>query len=153
MKKKMKQIAFFLMGAMMLGSFSSCEVDGPHLNDIVEYQSTMNSGNTTPRATSSAQGSASFEYNKETKTLTYNITYQGLTPQAVRIHRAQPAWEVGPPVFTLPNHSTSPLTGTIKLTQDQENLLRLGNLYINVPTSQFPFGEIRGQILPVPFGE
>ena len=153
MKKKMKQIAAFLVGTLMLGSLVSCEVEGPHLDDVVEYQATLNSGNTIPKATSSAQGSASLEYNKETMVLSYNITYQGLTPEAVRIHSAQPAWEVGAPVFNLNNISTSPITGSVTLTQDQENLLRLGNMYINIPTKQYPYGEIRGQILLTPFDE
>jgi hypothetical protein len=151
MKNTMKQFALVVMGAAMMSSLVSCEEYAPHTEDIVKYQATINSNNTTPRATSSAQGSAALEYNKATKTLSYNVTYQGLTPSAAHIHKAEPAWENGPVIIPFSNVGVSPITGSVKLTQDQENLLRFGNLYINIHTKEYPYGEIRGQVLPVKF--
>lgn len=147
----MKQFALLFISAALTGSLVSCEEYAPHTEDIIEYQATINSSNTIPRATSSAQGSAALEYNKATNTLTYNITFQGLTPTAGHIHRAEPAWETGPVMVTFTNFGTSPITGSVVLNQEQENLLRFGNLYIDLHTKDNPFGEIRGQILPVPF--
>lgn len=143
----MKQLSFFLMGAIMIGSLLSCDIEGPDQNDIVKYEATINSSNTQPKATSSAQGSAVLEYNKTTKVLTYSVTFTGLTPTAAHIHKAQPWWETGPVVVPFTNFSTSPITGSATLTQDLEDLLRFGNLYINIHTKEYPQGEIRGQIL------
>ena len=151
MKKMMKPFAFLLMSVALLGSLVSCENDGPDKSEIVKYQATINSQNAIPRATSSAQGSAVLEYNKVTKVLTYNVTYQGLKPTVGHIHKAEPAWETGPVIIPFANVGTSPITGSATLTQEQENLLSFGNLYINLHTVQYPMGEIRGQILPVPF--
>lgn len=151
MKKMMKPFAFLLMSVALVGSLVSCENDGPDKSDIVKYQATINSQNTIPKATSSAQGSAVLEYNKATKVLTYNVTYQGLTPTVGHIHKAEPAWETGPVVIPFANVSTSPITGSATLTQEQENLLSFGNFYINLHTVEYPMGEIRGQVLPVPF--
>lgn len=151
MKKMMKHFAMLVFGATLMGGMLSCKNDGPDGNDIVKYQSTINSQNTIPKATSSAQGSAVLEYNKVTKVLTYNITYQGLTPTVGHIHKAEPAWETGPVIIPFSKVNTSPITGSATLTQEQENLLSFGNLYINLHTVAYPQGEIRGQILPVPF--
>ncbi|MPR36412.1 CHRD domain-containing protein [Salmonirosea aquatica] len=153
MKKMMRHFAFVLIGATLLSSLISCENDGPDESDIVKYQATINSQNTIPRSTSSAQGSAVLEYNKVTKVLTYNVTYQGLTPTAGHIHKAEPAWETGPVIIPFANVGTSPITGSATLTPEQEDLLSFGNLYINLHTTQYPQGEIRGQILPVAFGD
>ncbi|GAB3182588.1 CHRD domain-containing protein [Telluribacter humicola] len=147
MKKSMKHFTLLFVAVLMMGVMASCKDEGPHNDPIIRFTSTLNSQNTQPRATSSAQGSAVLEYNKETRTLTYNITYQGLTPTAVVIHSAMPAWENGPAQFILTNVGTSPITGSVTLNSEQENLLVWGNMYINIRTEQNPFGEIRGQIM------
>lgn len=147
MKKTIKQFAILLMSATLMGAMISCEETGPDQSDIVEFEATINSSNTIPRSTSSAQGSASLEYNKRTKTLTYNVTYQGLTPIAGHIHSAEPAWETGPVRVPFTNVGTSPITGSKVLNQEEENLLMFGNMYINLHTAAYPAGEIRGQVL------
>lgn len=151
MKTKMRKLSAFMLGAMMIGSLLSCDIEGPDQTDIVKYEATINSTNTQPKATSSAQGSAQLEYNKATKVLTYSVTYQGLTPTVAHIHKAEPAWTTGPVVVPFTNVGTSPITGSVTLSQDLENLLRFGNLYINIHTAQYPQGEIRGQIELVDF--
>ncbi len=153
MQKSLKKFTVIVMAALVTVGLQSCEIEGPDQDDIVKYQATINSQNTVPRSTSSAQGSASLEYNKNTRMLTYNVTYQGLTPIAGHIHKAQPAWETGPIVIPFSNVGTSPITGSVQLDNELETLLRLGNLYINLHTTQYPAGEIRGQILPVPINE
>lgn len=151
MKKMTRHFAILVFGVTLMGGMVSCKIEGPDTEDIVKYQATINSQNTIPKATSSAQGSAVLEYNKVTRVLTYNVTYQGLTPRVAHIHKAEPAWETGPVIIPFANVGTSPITGSATLTQDQENLLSFGNLYINIHSLAYPQGEIRGQILPVPF--
>ena len=153
MKRTMKKFGAMALAAALLAGVVSCEIEGPDQEDIVRFEATINNANTIPRAISSAQGTANLEYKKSSKTLSYNITYQGLTPTVAHIHAAQPAWENGPVIFPLSNVTTSPITGSVTLNQEQEDLLRLGNMYINIHTEQYPTGEIRGQILPTPFGE
>ncbi len=147
----MRKLSVFMLGAFMIGSLMSCDLEGPDEEDVVKYEATINSSNTQPKATSSAQGSAVLEYNKVTKVLTYNVTYQGLTPTAAHIHKAQPAWSSGPVVVPFTNVASSPISGSVTLSQDLENLLRFGNLYINIHTKEYPQGEIRGQILLTEF--
>ena len=42
---------------------------------------------------------------------------------------------------------TSPISGTVTLTDDQVKMLRSNKLYVNVHTAASPGGEIRGQIV------
>lgn len=153
MQKSLRKLSVLMMVAVVAMGMQSCQIEGPDQDDVVKYQATISSKNTIPRTTSSAQGSASIEYNKTTRMLTYNITYQGLKPIAGHIHKAQPAWEAGPVVIPFDNVASSPITGSKQLDNELETLLRLGNLYINLHTKEYPAGEIRGQILPVPINE
>lgn len=151
MKKTIKQFAILLMSATLMVGMVSCEKTGPDQDEIVKFEATINSSNTIPRSTSSAQGSAVLEYNKRTNTLTYNVTYQGLTPTVGHIHSAEPAWETGPVRVPFANVATSPITGSKVLSQDEENLLMFGNMYINLHSVTYPAGEIRGQVLLVKY--
>jgi hypothetical protein len=42
---------------------------------------------------------------------------------------------------------TSPVTGSVTMTDDQVKMLRSNKLYVNIHTAPNPGGEIRGQIL------
>ena len=42
---------------------------------------------------------------------------------------------------------TSPVSGTVTLTDDQVKMLRSDKLYVNIHTAANPGGEIRGQIV------
>ena len=153
MQKSLKKISVLVIAAIVAMGMQSCKIEGPDQDDAVKYQATINNKFIQPNTTSSAQGAASFEYNKTNRTLTYNITYQGLTPTAVTLNRADPYYENGPIVFELANPATSPLTGSLTLTNDQETDLRLGRMYVLIFTSDNQYGEIRGQINPVLINE
>ena len=148
MKKPMKQFLLLIAGVVMLGFVSSCSEEGPHKDDIVKFSAVINSSPTVPKATSSGQGTGVFEYNKATMELKYNITYQNITPTSVNIHSANPAWEAGPILFPLASNPTgNQVQGTQKLNTEQQTMLILGMMYVNIPTAQNVFGEIRGQII------
>jgi hypothetical protein len=152
MKKPMKRFLLLIAGVLMLGFISSCSEKGPHKDDIVRFTAVINSSQTVPKATSSAQGNGVFEYNKATKQLKYNINYQNITPTSVTINSANPPWEAGAIVFTLADKPTgSQVQGTVNLTTDQQTQLILGLMYVNIPTTQNVYGEIRGQIMPDEF--
>ncbi|GAB2771458.1 hypothetical protein GCM10027275_12780 [Rhabdobacter roseus] len=147
MKRILIRYSLLLLGVAMLGFVSACKDEGPHNDEIVRFRSTINSQYTIPRTTSSAQGAAVLEYNKSNRVLTYNISYQGITPTAARIHSAEPAWETGPVEFTFTNYASSPITGSVTLNQRQENALMFGRMYINIYSAANIYGEIRGQIV------
>jgi hypothetical protein len=97
--------------------------------------------------TSSGNGAGTFTYDPASHTLTYNITYEGLTGPAMAAHIHGPADPGGnaPPVVPFPS-AASPITGTATLTDEQAADLLAGKYYVNVHTGANRGGEIRGQI-------
>lgn len=81
--------------------------------------------------------------------LTLHVDFAGLVaPQtAAHIHAAPPGVN-GSVIIPLPNGS--PIDGVFALTSTQRADLLAGNLYVNVHSTNFPGGEIRGQIVPEP---
>ncbi|MET7259144.1 CHRD domain-containing protein [Dyadobacter jiangsuensis] len=154
MKKPMKRFLLLIAGVLMLGFVTSCKEEGPHKDDIVKLSAVINSSATMPKATSSAQGTGVFEYNKATMELKYNITYQNITPTSVNIHAANPAWQIGGIVFPLADKpATNQVQGSVKLNLEQQTQLITGMMYVNIPTELYYYGEIRGQILVDKFEE
>ncbi|MCE7039117.1 CHRD domain-containing protein [Dyadobacter sp. CY312] len=142
MKKPMKRFLLFMTGIAMLGSISSCKEEGPHKEDIVKFSAAIN--------VQPAVGTGAFEYNKNTKELTYNISYSGVTPSAVNINIADPGWERGSSLFVLPGFTASQVSGKTRVLSNTEvNNLLSGMLYVNITTAADPLKEYRGQILPV----
>jgi hypothetical protein len=98
--------------------------------------------------TSAGKGAGAFTYDAATHTLSYNVTYSGLSGPAMAAHIHGPA-EVGanaPPVVPFPS-AASPITGTATLTDAQAADLAAGKYYVNVHTAANKGGEIRGQIV------
>ncbi|WP_188982649.1 CHRD domain-containing protein [Dyadobacter beijingensis] len=150
----MKRFLLLIAGVLMLGFVTSCKEEGPHKDDIVKFSAVINSSPTVPKATSSAQGTGVFEYNKNTMELKYNINYQNLKPTSVTLNVANPAWERGPIIQTLAeNPAATQVQGSVKLNTEQQTQLVVGMMYINVPTAENPYGEIRGQIIADKFEE
>jgi hypothetical protein len=101
----------------------------------------------TPVATP-ATGSGSFTLDGS-KVLSYNISFSGLlaSESVAHIHGPAPAGMAASPIFGLP--LGSPKIGTAgPLTPQQEADLNAGLWYVNIHSTMFPNGEIRGQILP-----
>jgi hypothetical protein len=102
-----------------------------------------------PPTDSAATGKAEATYDDSTKTLTWTITYSGLSGKAMAAHFHGPAKEgenAGPMITISPLES--PMKGSAVLTDDQSKALTSGNMYINVHTVKHPDGEIRGQVKP-----
>jgi hypothetical protein len=103
-----------------------------------------------PPTTSAATGSGSFTYDTSSNQLMFTVSVFNLqgTETALHIHGPAAAGASGPIVFTLP--LGSPAFGTLALTPAQGADLLAGLWYVDVHTSAFPNGEIRGQITPAP---
>jgi len=90
-------------------------------------------------------------------TLTFNITYSGLSATATAAHFHAPAGAeaaAGVAINLAPFNggafgASGTLAGSVTLTADQFNWLANGLMYINIHTAANPGGEIRGQVVPV----
>lgn len=76
----------------------------------------------------------------------YSISFGGFAGAETAAHLHGPAarGQVGPILATLP--AGSPKEGTLSLTAEQLNALNAGQLYIDIHSSTYPDGELRGQI-------
>ena len=103
-----------------------------------------------PVNVSSALGTVIVNYNSRTKTLVLTGTYLNLTTNITSSHIHGPAapGANAPALFALTNTggTSGTLSTTAVLTPTQESDLFAGNFYVNVHSSTFPGGEIRGQL-------
>ena len=166
MKRKLINSAFtFIMVFFTLGFLiTACEEDDSNdtvnSNEIKFQNATLSGANERPTVVNSP-GTGTFigTYNKETKMLTYSVTWTGFTATAMHFHNAPPTQNLpatavsGPVVIGIagtgsPATFTSPISGTTRaLTTDEETNLLAGNWYINIHSSANPGGEIRAQIV------
>jgi hypothetical protein len=102
-----------------------------------------------PPTDSKGTGKGEFTYDDATYELKWTVTYDGLSspPTAGHIHGpAAPGANAGV-IAPLGDVSKSPITGSAKLTEEQEKDLLDGKYYVNIHTATAPGGEIRGQIV------
>ena len=134
--------------ALLMCSFLSCDDNN---DDVVPpqtttFQATLNGSSETPANASTATGSSTLVFNNTTKIFTVTTTYTGLTVTGAHIHKGA----VGVPgnivfPFTV---SPSPITFTsIALTAAEEADLFANLYYVNLHTTAYPGGEIRGQLM------
>lgn len=134
------------IGSMVLAGVlaSGCAMT-PEAPKLPSYHAML-----TPSAgvTSTGKGMGAFTYDPATHTLTYDVTYEGLTGPAVAAHIHGPVAEGanGPPVVPFPS-AASPIKGTATLTDAQAADLAAGRYYVNVHTAANKGGEIRGTIV------
>ena len=108
----------------------------------------------TPANNSTATGTFVGTYNDVTDSLIYTITFSGLSSNvsAAHFHGYVPPGIAGPVLFfpVNPSFPTGVMAGnfvdSVKLTQGQEDSLKMGLLYFNIHTANFPGGEIRAQL-------
>lgn len=96
-------------------------------------------------------GSADVSFNKNTKRLSYFVTYSNLSgnPAAGHIHGSAARGANAPVIFpfaSIPAATSGAISGSAVLTPAQETDLLNGLFYFNIHTAVNPGGEIRGQI-------
>jgi hypothetical protein len=111
------------------------------------FRATIDGTQEVPPSGSTATGLGCFVLNPDS-TLDYQVSYSGLlgTETGAHIHGAAPAGVNAAVVF--PFALGTPKIGTFgPLTGQQISDLSNGLYYVNIHTTLFPGGEIRGQIL------
>lgn len=100
-----------------------------------------------PANASTASGAATFSVDPTTKVLTGTVTASGFTGTASHIHEGAPG-VAGPVVIPLTGGAGGvwSVPANTVLTDAQYATLQANNYYVNVHSSAFPGGEVRGQI-------
>ena len=99
---------------------------------------------------SPGSGIADFVLDRPTLRLDWSITYDNLTAEAVAAHAHGPQTPGGNAgvLFDLAASGMgSPLQGSRILNDGELEYLLTGRIYVNIHTTKYPAGELRGQIM------
>jgi hypothetical protein len=113
------------------------------------FTATMDGKTEVPSKTTNGTGAVRATLDTNTKVLTWDATFSGLTGPATMAHFHGPAapGANAPVVVPWQNPVSSPLHGQATLTDAQIQQLEAGQWYANVHTAANPAGEIRGQMI------
>jgi len=132
--------------AVVLFIAGSCKDDDDADPNVI-FTATINAASEVPTNASTATGTATLTFNNVTKIFTIVVTYSGVTATASHIHKAA-AGISGGVEFGFTDPVTSPINFTsVALDATQEADLLANLYYVNIHSSLFPGGEIRGQLI------
>lgn len=127
--------------------FQSCAEDNPTVP--VTFQVVLNGTNEKPKTTNStATGTFVGILKEDTRVMSYTVTYAGITPTMGHMHRIDTTKTdgTGPVEITFPNQASPIVSSTPELTPLQMYRLKNNQYYVNLHSTQFPDGEIRGDL-------
>jgi hypothetical protein len=109
---------------------------------------TLSGDQVTPAVTTSASGSGTITIGDD-HSVSGSVTTTGVAGPAAHIHMAA-AGQNGPVIvpMTKSGDNTWTVQAGAKLTDQQYDAFKAGNLYVNVHSAAHPGGEIRGQLKP-----
>ncbi|MFZ1262721.1 MAG: CHRD domain-containing protein [Chitinophagaceae bacterium] len=159
---KLTVLASLLFSSMTL--FISCEPDAEQkrISDFEKKGIILTGAQETPANASTALGTMDVFYTRDTRVLTYSVTWSGLTGPvtAMHIHGLATAGFAAPVFQNIITSSggivtpgaaygaTSKISASLFIdgvTIKEQDLLN-GNFYMNIHTAAYSGGEIRGQI-------
>ena len=141
----MKTITVFLVATILFISLG-CSKNDTTPNPNVIFKASLTGNSETPATGSAATGSATLTYDTTTKIFTAVITYSGVTATAGHIHKGD-VGVAGGVIFPF-SSLTSPITYTSQpLDAGQQTDLMSNLYYVNLHSTAFPKGEIRGQLI------
>ena len=141
--------ADILEGRLYVNIHTADNPGGELRGQVVDLVAVINQDQVNPPTGSGAQGFGLFDVNTVTNELEYYIVYDGLGASETvshihgfALHTTGAGVLHGLPLGTLK-------TGTWSYDESQEKRLLDGEAYVNIHSSDFPGGEIRGQIVRI----
>lgn len=144
------RIRYSIPGLLLVFSLVAFTTGDSPRAALLSYQATLSGAQEVPPNGSPATGSATITIDDVLNTLTYNITFSGLlgAETGAHIHGFAPAGVNAGAIHPLP--AGSPKIGVWNYAQADEADIIAGLTYINIHSTLYAGGEIRGQILPSP---
>jgi hypothetical protein len=133
---------------LLAATFSAVFATAASAGTLV-YAAKLTGAREVPKTDSKGTGKFDATLDTTTKTLNYTLTFQNLSGPATMAHLHGPAARTANAGVLAPlgdKNPSSPVTGTVTLTDDQIKALQSGKVYVNVHTAANPGGEIRGQV-------
>ena len=120
----------------------------------IPIQANLSGGGEVPSNSSPAKGVMEGTLDTDTNTLTWTVTYTGLSSPPIGAHfhgpvsyRGVTPEENAPIQVGTPGNLGSPFKGVAKIDDTQAKDLKDGRWYFNLHSKNFPAGEIRGPIV------
>lgn len=135
---------YYLLPALCLLLLAGCSKDKPFGPNTVHLGGKLSGQQEVPTRATEANGEMFLTLDLDSRVLSYEITYDGLSPVAGHFHRA-PAGVNGNVEITFTSLK-SPIRGQVTLEPVQVEGFQTGQYYANLHTTKFPGGEIRGQV-------
>lgn len=126
---------------------------GPALAQAESFKVPLSGAQCVPAVQTSGTGTADLTYAPATRSVTWNVTYSGLSSPATMAHFHGPAQpgKNGKVIIWLTKQGVpphSPITGQATLTPAQARQFTAGEWYVNLHTQSHPACELRGQVRP-----
>ncbi|MEX0684389.1 MAG: CHRD domain-containing protein [Balneolales bacterium] len=121
-------------------AMSSCSTDSDDDDEqMIEYSGTFIPAN--DNVTTSASGTTSATLNQDTREITYDVEWQGLTTPVSNMH----FHDDGPVIHGIDgwDEATSgSVSGTVTFSADEVTDLEAGDVYVMIHTQEYPGGEV-----------
>jgi hypothetical protein len=121
---------------------------------IIPIQATLTGAGEVPPNNSPARGLIEGTFDTDTNTLTWTVTYSGLSSPPIAAHFHGPVSYLGltpeenaPIQVGTPGNLASPFHGVAKIDNTQAKDLKDGRWYFNLHSKDFVAGEIRGPVV------
>ena len=121
---------------------------------IIPIQATLTGAGEVPPNNSPARGLMEGTFDTDTNTLTWTVTYSGLSSPPIAAHFHGPVSYLGltpeenaPIQVGTPGNLASPFHGVAKIDNTQAKDLKDGRWYFNLHSKDFVAGEIRGPVV------
>jgi hypothetical protein len=120
--------------------------------DITAFGAKLSSASEVPVNASPGSGTLEASLDKQTRVLSWSVTYSGLTGpvKAGHFHGPAVAGANAGVALGFTGSVESPVKGSATLTAAQMDDLMSGKWYVNLHTAANPGGELRGQLMPTP---
>jgi hypothetical protein len=117
--------------------------------EVVDLAAALSGASEVPPVQSAASGAASVKLDTESREMRWSVQVQNLSAPVSAAHFHGPSSATQNAGVALPfakGGDKPPFTGSTTLTPEQAADLLAGRWYVNVHTSAFPPGELRGQL-------
>jgi hypothetical protein len=146
----MKRLMQILIIPILVLGMNSCSSDddngGGGTPASTTYRATLTGASEVPSNASTATGTATLSFNNTTKIFNLTVTYSGMTATAAHVHKGAVGVSGGP-VFPITVTASPMYLTSAALTAEQEADLKANLYYVNIHSSAYPDGEIRGQLM------